>query len=326
MTFGTNQWKLPTCPEDTSRNILDHFVQAGGNFLDTSNNYGDSEEIVGRWMATKRREDLVLATKCRFSIDKGGPNDEGLSRKHIIASLERSLKRLQTDYVDLLQVHCWDSQTPLEETLRTLDDLIRVGKVRYIGCSNFLGYQLQRAIDLSKHLGLARFVCLQPQMSLLCRGPEWELLPVCRDEGVGIIPWSPLAGGLLTGKYDRNTPVGANTRGAWSDMVGWPDTSPKANDTDQMWEIVDTLRAIGKETGKSCAQIALRWLLETPGVTAPIIGAKSTEQLHDNIGATGWKLTEGQKARLDAVSSIAMPYPYRFVMHFGNRGSGLSVE
>ena len=200
MTFGREN----EATEEESFQMMDRFVAAGGNFIDTANVYstGISEEIVGRWLKKQRRDDLVIATKVRFPMGTG-PNDLGLSRKHILSSVEASLRRLQTDYIDLYQVHCWDEKTPLEETLSTLNDLVRKGVVRYVGASNFAGWQLQRAIDLSRENGWEVLVCLQPQYNLLCRSTEWELIPLCRREGLGVIPWSPLRGGWLSGKFKR---------------------------------------------------------------------------------------------------------------------------
>ena len=217
MTFGRET------TEEVSRQILDRFVAAGGNFVDTADVYsrGASEEIVGRWLKDQPRDDLVIATKVRFPMGSG-PNDVGLSRKHILAGVEASLRRLQTDYIDLYQVHCWDHVTPLEETLSTLDTLVQSGKVRYIGASNFSGWQLQKAIDLSLRMGWEPFTCLQPQYNLLCRTTEWELVPVCLNEGLGIIPWSPLRGGWLSGKYRRGmTAPPAGTRVEIAEEQGW---------------------------------------------------------------------------------------------------------
>src|SRR5208337_696906 len=184
--------------------MLDRFVEAGGNFIDTANVYNDgvSEEIIGRWLKDKHRDDFVIATKVRFPMGEG-PNDVGLTRKHILAAVEESLRRLGTTYIDLYQVHVWDEFTPLEETLSTLNMLVQSSKVRYIGASNFTGWQLQNAIDMSKQKGWEPFCCLQPQYNLLCRSTEWEVLPVCEHEGLGVIPWSPLLGGWLSGKFHR---------------------------------------------------------------------------------------------------------------------------
>jgi aryl-alcohol dehydrogenase-like predicted oxidoreductase len=198
MTFGRE------ADEELSHRMLDMFVDAGGNFIDTADVYtqGVSEQITGRWLAKQNREDFVVATKVRFPMGDG-PNDAGLSRKHIMAGVEASLKRLGTDYIDLYQVHCWDQGTPLEETLSTLNDLVRRGMVRYIGASNHTGWQLQKALELSRQMGLEAYISLQPQYNLLCRSTEWELMPLCEAEGLGVIPWSPLRGGWLSGKFKR---------------------------------------------------------------------------------------------------------------------------
>ncbi len=308
MTFGRET------PEEESRAIMDRFVEAGGNFIDTADVYsrGISEEIVGRWLKDKPRDDLVIATKVRFPMGDG-PNEVGLSRKHILAGVEASLRRLQTDYIDLYQVHCWDPGTPLEETLSTLNDLVRSGKVRYIGASNFTGWQLQKAIDISRHMGWEPFACLQPQYNLLCRSTEWELIPVCLNEGLGVIPWSPLRGGWLSGKYHRGmTAPPAGSRVETAEKEGWGEAwSNYANE--HTWNLLDTLFAIAEETSKSVAQIALNWLLQQPGVTAPIIGVRTMRHLEDDLGAAGWALDDDQLARLDEASAIALPYPYDFI-------------
>jgi len=314
MTFGTNDqnnWGMPTALESESVKILDYFVEKGGNFIDTANVYGDSEEVLGRWMKTKNRKDLIIATKVR-GIMGTGVNDVGLSRKHIMWSVENSLKRLQTDYIDLLQVHMWDADTPLAETYSTLNDLVRSGKVRYIGVSNYLGYQLQKTIDLTKEMGWEPVVCLQPQYHLLCRSTEWDLVKVCTEGGLGIIPWSPLAGGWLSGKYKKEDaqPI-EGSRVAWAESKGWKPTGWNSNKSkDVTWKVLDTIESISKETGKSFSQISLRWLLQKPGVTAPIIGAKNMTQMQDNMGAVGWSLTEEQMKKLDEASFVEPPYPF----------------
>jgi len=314
MTFGRE------ADEATSHAILDRFVAVGGTFIDTANVYGRgrSEEVVGSWLRGKERDALVVATKVRFPMG-AGPNEVGLSRTHIRASVEASLRRLQTDYIDLYQVHAWDHATPIEETLATLNDLVREGKVRYIGTSNHTGYQLQRAIDLSRRMGWEPYICLQPQYNLLCRSTEWELVPVCADEGVGIIPWSPLRGGWLTGKYHRGmaepphgTRVGESQNPTGTE--GW-----ERNATEHTWRVLDALAAVAKEADRSPAQVALRWLLQRPGVTAPIIGARTIAQLDDNIGATALTLDEGQMARLDDASDVPLPYPHDFLANAAKR-------
>ena len=309
MTFGRET------DETTSYSMLDRFVEAGGNFIDTADVYsqGVSEEIVGSWLPMASRDDLVIATKVRFGMGDG-PNDVGLSRKHILSGVEASLRRLGTDYIDLYQVHCWDKRTPLEETLSTLDGLVKSGKVRYIGVSNFTGWQLQKAIDLSLHNGWEPFVCLQPLYNLLDRQLELELLPICENEGLGIIPWSPLRGGWLTGKYrrDMEKPPQA-TRLEKASEKGWSEAWERyAND--RTWSIIDTLLEVAEETDKSPAQTALNWVLNRPGVTAPIIGARTMEQLEGNLGACGWDLSVEQMARLTEASELPLPYyPYGFV-------------
>lgn len=308
MTFGRES------DEAESVRMLDRFVEAGGNFIDTANVYtrGASEEIVGRWLQKQRREDLVIATKVRFTMGEG-PNDVGLSRKHILNAVEESLRRLQVDYIDLYQVHCWDSGTPLAETLSTLDALVKAGKVRYVGVSNYGGWQLQKAIDMSRRNGWEQFVCLQPLYNLLDRSVEWELLPVCRNEGLGVIPWSPLRGGWLSGKYRRG--MSAPPEGTRIDVAekqGWSESWGRyANE--HTWSVLDELFAVAREVERSPAQVALNWLLQQPGITAPILGARTVAHLEDNLGASGWSIDGSQLARLNTVSAMALPYPYDFI-------------
>jgi aryl-alcohol dehydrogenase-like predicted oxidoreductase len=308
MTFGRES------DEELSRQMLDQFVEAGGNFIDTADVYsqGISEEIVGRWLQDKSRDDLVIATKVRFPMG-AGPNDVGLSRKHIIAGVENSLGRLQTDYIDVYQVHCWDETTPLEETLSTLDSLVLSGDVRYIGVSNYTGWQLQKAIDMSRHNGWEAFVCLQALYNLLDRNIEQELLPVCRNEGLGLMCWSPLRGGWLTGKYQKEMSAPPDgTRVKIAEEKGWSE-SWSAYNTEHTWKILDELVAVAEETGKSPAQIALNWLLNQPGVTCPIIGARTMKQFEDNLNAGGWSLDDEHISRLNSVSELKPGYPYDFI-------------
>jgi len=300
--------------EATSHQLLDAFVAAGGNFIDTADVYtrGVSEAIVGRWLKTKNRDDLVMATKVCFPMGEG-VNDLGLSRKHILAAVEASLRRLQTDYIDLYQVHCWDPGTPLEETLSTLNTLVESGKVRYIGASNFTGWQLQKAIDVSKQLGVEVFSSLQPLYNLLDRSTEWELIPVCQNEGLGVIPWSPLRGGWLSGKYRRGMvkpPRGSRVEDA--EKHGWSEAWSAYNN-DRTWHVIDELLAVAEETGKTVAQVALNWLVHRPGVTAPIIGVRTMAHLQDNLGAVGWQLSEKQQTRLTAASELSSLYPHDFI-------------
>lgn len=307
MSFGRET------PEATSYDILDKFMEAGGNFIDTADVYtqGVSETIVGLWMKDHRRDDLVIATKVRFPMGDS-PNDYGLSRKHIMAGVEASLERLRTDYIDLYQVHRWDPETPLEETLSTLNDLVRSGKVRYIGCSNFKGWHLQKAIDLSKANGWEVFVCLQPLYNLLDRVIEWELIPICQEGGLGIIPWSPLRGGWLSGKYRKGMagPEKGSRVHSASEM-GWSE-SWEAYDNPRTWSIIDEVFSVAKEAGVEPAQVALRWVMQRPGVTAPIIGVRTMEHLEVNLSAVGWELTAEQMERLNQVSDLVKPYPYDF--------------
>jgi aryl-alcohol dehydrogenase-like predicted oxidoreductase len=315
MTFGRE------ADEATSSVMMDRFVAAGGNFIDTADVYsrGISEEVVGRWLKGKRRDDLVIATKVRWPMGDG-PNDVGLSRKHILASVDASLRRLGTDYVDLYQVHGWDGYTPLHETLGSLDALVQSGKVRYLGASNYMAWQLQKAVDISKRDGWEPFVCLQPLYNLLDRQIEWDLVEVCANEGLGIIPWSPLRGGWLSGKYRQdmtvppeNTRVDAAQKGGWSES--WT-----AYATERTWGILDELFAIATELGKTPAQVALNWVKDRPGVTAPIVGARTMAQLEDNLGCVGWKLSGEQLERLNRVSDLALPiYPHATVANWWRR-------
>jgi len=308
MTFGRE------ASEEDSRAMLNAFCEAGGNFIDTADVYsrGISEEVVGRWMKTQPRDELVIATKVRFPMGPG-VNQQGLSRKHILSAVENSLRRLQTDYIDLYQVHMWDDATPLEETLSTLDTLVKQGKVRYIGASNYTAWQLQKAIDLSRCNGWEPFACLQPLYNLLDRQTEFELLPVCRNEGVGVIPWSPLRGGWLSGKYRRGMEAPPpETRVEQASREGWSE-SWEAYANERTWSVLDELFRVAEETAKHPAQVALRWLLQRPGVTAPIIGARTLQQLQVNLGADGWSLSDEQMARLTQVSELDPGYPVRFI-------------
>jgi aryl-alcohol dehydrogenase-like predicted oxidoreductase len=310
MTFGRQN----EATEEESHAMLDRFVAVGGNFIDTANVYstGISEEIVGRWLRRQRRDDLVIATKVRFPMGTG-PNDLGLSRKHILSSVEASLRRLQTDYIDLYQVHCWDPATPLEETLSTLNDLVRRGAVRYIGVSNFTGWQLQRALDLSREKGWEGFVCLQPQYNLLCRSTEWELIPISIREGLGVIPWSPLRGGWLSGKFRRGLIAPPDdSRVKLAEEKDWGEKWSAYNN-EHTWTVLDALHAVAAKSGKTPAQVAINWLLRKPGVTSPIIGARSMPQLEANLGSSGWTLSEEHVRHLDDASALQPPYPYDFI-------------
>ena len=301
MTFGRE------ADEDVSHQMLDRFTEAGGNFIDTADTYsfGRSEEIVGSWLKGQQRDNLVIATKVYGEMRTGGPV-QGAGRKHIMSAVEASLRRLGTDHIDLYQIHVFDDATPFEETLSTLDRLVSSGKVRFVGASNYTGWQLQKSIDISRHHGWEPFVSLQPLYNLIDRDAECELVPVCLGEGVGLIPWSPLAGGWLTGKYRRGmSSAPAGTRAAEAGDEAWA-----AHDNELTWRIVDTVVAIAEECDRSPAQVALRWLLQQPAVTATIIGARSVRQLDDNLGAGGWALSDDQVRRLTEASDRPLPYPY----------------
>ncbi len=314
MTFGRET------SEADSIVMLNAFAEAGGNFVDTADVYnrGVSEEIVGRWLSTRKRSDWVIATKVRFGMGEG-PNEVGLSRKHIIEGAESSLRRLKTDVIDLYQVHCYDPATPLEETLHTLDWLIQQGKVRYVGVSNFKAYQIQKAMDMSRSNHWQPFVCLQPLYNLLDRSLEWEIVELCLNEGLGIIPWSPLRGGWLSGKYRRGmeTPP-EGTRLSIADNRGWSERWSAYN-TERTWAVIDVLLEVAAEIGKSPAQTALSWVKDQPGVTSPIVGASKLTQLQDNLGTVGWSLSAEHREKLSAISDLPGPYPYDFIAKNGKR-------
>mgnify|MGYP001212114821 FL=1 len=303
LCLGTMQWGW-TADESTSFAVMDAFVEAGGNFIDTADVYsrwaegnpgGVSEEIIGRWMKARgNRRQIVLATKVR-GVMWPGPNGEGLSRSHIMAAVEDSLRRLQTDTIDLYQTHWFDANTPIEETLRALDDLVSQGKVRYIGCSNYPAWRLAKALWASDKLGLARYDSLQPHYNIAYRAEfERELKPLCEEEGIGVIPYSPLAGGFLTGKYRRGEPVPDSARASGIQ---------RRYLNDKGFTILEALEKLGQGRGKSIAQMALAWQLSQPVISSPIIGANSVEQLNDSLGAVGLRLTDEEMKALDVVSA-----------------------
>ncbi len=296
MTFGYQ------CDERASFSVMDEAAAQGVNFIDTADVYpvpvsletvGRTEEIVGRWLKGKR-EDFVLATKCRMQMGTR-PNDAGLSRKHILSAIEASLRRLQTDYVDLYQVHAPDPDTPIEETLRALDSIVESGKARYIGCSNFQAWQLSKALWTSERLGLARFDSVQPRYNLLYRAIEQELLPLCLDQGVGAIVYNPLAGGMLTGKHRRSEPPADNTRFAVAGKLYldryWNDAT---------FDAVDRLKSFFDARGKSLTHASIAWALKHEAVTSVIIGATSAEQLRDSLRGVELELDEEEMEQADS--------------------------
>jgi aryl-alcohol dehydrogenase-like predicted oxidoreductase len=288
---------------DGARRQIDLCLDAGVNLIDTADVYsaGASEELVGQALVG-RRDRVLLATKARMPMGEG-PNDAGLSRHHLIEGCEASLRRLRTDHIDLYQVHEWDGQTPLEETLDTLDGLVRAGKVRYIGCSNYAGWQLVKALGISDRLHLQRFVSQQIYYSLQAREAEYELVPAALDQGLGILVWSPLAGGLLSGKYRRDAqPEEGRHLGDWDE--------PPVRDSEQLYDIVDVLVEIAEGHGVSAARVALAYTLAKPGVSSVVIGARKEEQLVDNLAAADLELSDDERARLDEVSAPPLLYPY----------------
>ena len=308
MTFGRET------DEAGSHEQLDAYVEAGGNLVDTADVYADteSEAIIGRWLSKASpdvRDRVVVATKGRFPTDDS-PNGLGLSRRHLTLALDASLHRLQVDAIDLYQVHAWDPITPLDETLRFFDDAVSAGKVRYFGLSNFTGWQLQRAVTTADFRGWTRPVTLQPQYNLLAREIEWEIVPACLSEGLGLLPWSPLGGGWLTGKYGRDErPTGA-TRLGENPEVG-VEAYGKRSTMERTWDVVDALGDVATELGVPMSSVALAWVRDRPAVSAVILGARTTEQLTANLAAADVRLSAEQTRRLDEASDPGVGnYPY----------------
>ncbi|MBB4272761.1 aldo/keto reductase [Rhizobium mongolense] len=307
MTFGGMGWAkmVGDLGVSEARRLVDLCLDAGVNLIDTADVYsaGVSEEILGEVLGGKRKNGVLIATKARFPMGDG-PNDAGSSRQHLIAACEASLKRMKTDVIDLYQLHEWDGQTPLEETMEALDTLVRQGKVRYVGCSNFSGWHIMKALGISERDKRQRFVSQQIHYTLEARDAEYELLPVSIDQGLGVLVWSPLAGGLLSGKHRRNQAAPEGTR----QFAGW--TEPPIRDENRLWNIVETLVAIAENRGVSAAQVALAWLIGRKAVTSVIIGGRTEAQFKDNLAATELKLTEEERRRLDDVSLPPVIYPY----------------
>jgi aryl-alcohol dehydrogenase-like predicted oxidoreductase len=315
MTFGESQtfMKGVTSSDDEARRVFDRAVDAGVNLVDTANVYseGRSEELTGQWIKGKR-DRVLLATKCRFPVGFGvthqpGPYDGGLSRKAILAACEASLKRLDTDFIDLYQVHMQDGAVAIEETLRALDDLVTQGKVRYIGCSNYTGYRLVESLWAADKLRTHRYESIQLQWSLAVRSAERELIPAARAFGLGTLIWSPLARGFLSGKYRRGQAPPPGTR-----LESWQD-SYKAYDNDRMWSLVDVIGRIAKRHETTHAAVSLAWLLAQPETTSVIVGARTVAQLEGNLKALDVKLTSDDVKELDQASKPDWDYPYAFI-------------
>lgn len=306
-TFGGtteffSRWGQTEVKEATQ--LVDLCLANGVNFFDTADVYsqGVSEEILGK--AVKgRRDNIVLSTKGTFRMGEG-INDRGASRFHLVRAVNDSLRRLDTDYIDLYLMHGFDERTPVEETLRTLDDLLTAGKIRYIGCSNFAAWRLMKSLSVSERYGFERYIVYQGYYSLIGRDYEQELMPLCRDQGIGLMAWSPLGWGRLTGKVRRNTPL-AEGRVKSGGLVGAP---PVADSF--LYDVVDVLDRVAKETGKTIPQVAIRWLLQKDTVVNVVMGARTGQQLAENLGAIGWQLSADQMEQLDAVSAVPVLYPH----------------
>jgi aryl-alcohol dehydrogenase-like predicted oxidoreductase len=320
MTFGEPDEKSfmhkISADESTAHAMLDRALAAGINFIDTADVYGQdglSERVIGRWLdRSRKREQIVLATKFRFRMAEG-PNGTGASRQRIVRAVEESLRRLQTDRIDLYQIHMQDIDTPEEETLRALDDLVRAGKVLYLGCSNYAAYRLADSLWLARSLGLHRFIALQAQYSLIVRELEREHVPLCLEHGLGILPWSPLAGGFLSGKYRKDQPPPAGTRlDKWKDLLA-------GYDKPRNWRTLEALTAIARELGTSMTAVAIAWLLKKPAVTSVIFGARSLQQLDDNVKAASLDLAPELVKQLDEASAFELGYPYDFIQRIQSR-------
>jgi aryl-alcohol dehydrogenase-like predicted oxidoreductase len=317
MTFGNAQWG---CDEATSHALFDRYLEAGGNFVDTADLYsgGKSEEFLGRFIAQRKlRERVVIATKFGFNAEAGNPNAGGNGRKHIYHALEGSLRRLETDYLDLYYLHVWDLVTPLEEVLATLLDLVRAGKIRYFGFSDTPAWYLARLQTLAEVQGRDGAIAWQLEYSLLERHIEHEHIPAAQELGIAVCAWSPLSSGLLTGKYQRQQGPSEN-----SQQKDWQGEGRFARQTlggpvfdkftERNWRIVDAVRQVAKQMGKTAAQIALNWVATQPGITAPILGATNRQQLEDNLAAIEFSIPAELRARLDETSALALAHPYMF--------------
>ena len=307
MTFGGQGGfaKVGAVGLAEAKRQIDLVIDAGVNLIDTANVYsgGASEDIIGQALGGKRKGGVLIATKARFPMGDG-PNDRGLSRWHLIRECEASLKRLRTDVIDLYQVHQWDGLTPLEETMEALDSLVRAGKVRYVGCSNYSGWHVMKAMEVARRDLRIPFVSQQIHYTLQAREAEYELVPIALDQKLGILVWSPIAGGLLSGKHRRDKAAPEGTR----QFAGWKE--PPIYDEPRLWDIVEVLVEVANAHGVSGAQVALAWLIGKPGVTSAIIGGRSQAQFEDNLAAARLKLSAEDRARLDKVSQPPLIYPY----------------
>lgn len=320
MTFGeadeTSFMHKVGCDEPTAHHIMSRALDAGINFFDTADVYGQdglTERVIGNWFAKAgRRDEVVLATKFRFRMGKG-PNSAGTSRYRIMRAVEDSLRRLQTDRIDLYQAHMQDIDTPEDETLRALDDLVRQGKVLYIGVSNYAAYRLMESLWASERERLERIVSFQAQYSLVVRDIEREHVPLCQKHGLGILPWSPLAGGFLSAKIERGAPPPAGTRlEQWKQRLA-------GFDSDRNWQILEVLKTIAQELGATPAQVALAWCIHKPAITSVIFGARSAQQLDDNLKAATLELSPALMQRLDEASAFPLGYPYEFMRNVQGR-------
>lgn len=315
-TFGGSNdffkaWGSTDVAEATK--LVDICLEAGANMFDSADVYssGMAEEILGQAIKGRRNK-VLISTKATFPMSDN-PNEVGSSRIWLIRAVEAALKRLETDYIDLFQLHGFDAMTPMEETMGVLDDLVKAGKIRYIGCSNFSGWHLMKSLAVSEKYGLARHVAHQAYYSLVGRDYEWELMPLGQDQGVGAMVWSPLGWGRLSGKYRRSEPIGPDAR-----AVKNGDSAPQVPE-DYLYDVMDVLDELAAETGKTVPQIALNWVASRPTVSSIIMGARNEEQLRANLGAVGWSLDKDQIARLDAVSKRPLAYPYWHQTGFGQR-------
>ena len=314
MVFGEEGSRGTTEAEAAS--MIARYLEAGGNHLDTADVYADgrSEEIVGRAIKA-RRPKIVLATKLHFSTGEG-PNDQGLSRRHIMQAAEASLRRLQTDYIDLLYMHCWDPLTPLEESLRALDDLVRAGKVRYLGISNFKAWQVMKAVSTNQQHGWTGIVAAQYQYSLVKRDIEYEFMDLVEEVGLGLVPWGALGGGFLSGKYSSDKKPSLPEEGRLAVMPDDTEESWSRRDREQNWEILAKLEEIAQIKNATPAQVALRWVLQQPCVSSLLIGARTREQLDQNLGACDFSLSDDEWDVLEQCSQLPELYPYRFLKNY----------